>query len=229
MPLVGLCTVLPIGALALSASRGGIFAFGAELIVLVLLLVIAGTQKRQLLAGLLALGVAAALVSWLGFNQILKRFSEVRNPEVTQAHRVAMDEGAWRIFLDHPVMGIGLGTIISVFPRYETAYDGKVVDHVHNDHLELLAETGIPGGICWLAFLALLYLVGVRYLKADPDPMVRAVHLGALVACTGLIVHGTMDFNLHIPSNAILFFIMAALATSIPDASPSIAPPRRWQ
>ena len=56
LPLVGLCTALPVGALMLSASRGGIFSFGAELIVLVLLLLVCGAQKRQLLAGLMVLG-----------------------------------------------------------------------------------------------------------------------------------------------------------------------------
>jgi O-antigen ligase len=229
LPLIGLLTVLPVGALALSASRGGIFAFGAELIVLVLLLLLVGAQKRQLLAGLLALGVAAALVSWLGFDQVVARFSEVHNPEVTQARRIAMASGAWRIFLDHPVAGTGLGTIISVFPRYDTDYDAKIVDHVHNDHAELLAETGAIGGLCWLAFLVLLFGYGVRNLKSDHDPLVRAVHLGALVACTGLLVHGLMDFNLHIPSNALLFYVMAGMATSVPDPSPSISQPPRYR
>jgi hypothetical protein len=34
------------------------------------------------------------------------------------------------------------------------------------------------------------------------------------VACTGFLVHSLVDFNLHIPSNALLFFLMAHLATS---------------
>ena len=141
-----------------------------------------------------------------------------------------MASGAWHVFLDHPVTGTGLGTIISVFPRYDTAYDAKVVDHVHNDHLELLAETGLVGGACWAAFLLLLFGFGIRNVKLSHDPLVRAVHLAALVACTGLIVHGLMDFNLHIPSNALLFYVMAGMATAVPDPSPTIAqPPPRWR
>ena len=34
------------------------------------------------------------------------------------------------------------------FPAYETLYDGKIVNHSHNDYLEALAETGIAGGVC---------------------------------------------------------------------------------
>jgi hypothetical protein len=41
-----------------------------------------------------------------------------------------------------------------------------------------------------------------------------ALHLSGLVACTGFLVHGLVDFNLHIPGNALLFFLMANLATA---------------
>ena len=29
-----------------------------------------------------------------------------------------------------------------VFPPYETLYDGRVVNHAHNDYLEALSDTG---------------------------------------------------------------------------------------
>ena len=40
------------------------------------------------------------------------------------------------------------------------------------------------------------------------------LHIGALSACCGLLAHSLVDFNLHIPSNALFFLIQAALATS---------------
>jgi hypothetical protein len=51
-----------------------------------------------------------------------------------------------------------------------------------------------------------------------------ALHLSGLVACTGFLVHSVVDFNLHIPGNALLFFLMANLATAdifspVPTAS----------
>ena len=62
-----------------------------------------------------------------------------------------------RIFLDHRVLGTGLGTLQEVFPLYETFYDGLIVNHSHNDYAEALAETGAIGGLCGLAFLVLLF------------------------------------------------------------------------
>ena len=40
------------------------------------------------------------------------------------------------------------------------------------------------------------------------------VQLSALVACLGFLTHSLVDFNLHIPANALLFFLMANLATT---------------
>jgi hypothetical protein len=39
--------------------------------------------------------------------------------------------------------------------------------------------------------------------------------LSALIACTGLLVHSALDFNLQVPANAALFYIFCALATTL--------------
>jgi len=106
-----------------------------------------------------------------------------------------------------------------VYPKYETLYDGKIVNHTHNDYLEALAETGVVGAACCAAFLFLLFRVSFAQLRLSLHPLEFAIRAGALAACVGLLVHGVADFNLHIPSNALLFFLQAALATAeIPAA-----------
>src|SRR5712672_1659128 len=50
-PVVGLFAVLPIGALFLSASRGGIVSFGAELSVLAMVMILRREMGKQLFAG----------------------------------------------------------------------------------------------------------------------------------------------------------------------------------
>ncbi len=217
MPLVILLTVVPMGALALSASRAGIAGFGVELLALIVLLLISGGARRQLAIGVIVVGLALGLIAWLGFEPIMARFNTVNPQEVGVARRVSLDRGAMHIFLDHPVLGTGLGTTISVYPKYETMFDGKVIDHVHDDHLEMSAETGVSGAICWLAFIGSLVWFGYARFAETPDPLLKAVHLGALVACVGLLFHGFFDFNLHIPSNALLFYALAGFACAKPE------------
>jgi O-antigen ligase len=89
--------------------------------------------------------------------------------------------------------------------------------------VEALAETGSIRGLCGFAFLVLLFWTAWKILRVENDSQSFAFHVGALVACLGLLVHGGVDFNFHIPSNALIFFLQAALATS---AFPALPLPR---
>jgi len=211
--VVGLFAVLPIGALFLSASRGGILSFCVELGVIGLWTILRGAAGKQALAAGAVLLAAFLMVSWIGAKEILQRFSAMQSLEMTAGKRASMRLGTWHIFLAHPVIGTGLGTLQTVFPAYETLYDGKIVNHTHNDYLEVLAETGALGGLCCLWFLGVLFFDSARRLSEQNQSFAVAIHLSALTACIGFLVHGLVDFNFHIPANALLFLLMAHLAT----------------
>ena len=210
--LVSLFAVVPIGALVLSASRGGIVSFGVEVGVLFLWMLLRRTAGKHLLSGAAVFLLAFLMVSWLGVQQLVERFSSLQALEVTVGKRSSMRADTWRIFLDHPWTGTGLGTLQLVFPAYETLYDGKIVNHTHNDYLEGLAETGIVGGLCCLWFLGVLVFDSLRRLAQATGAFSSTVQLAALIACLGFLTHSLVDFNLHIPGNALLFFLMANLA-----------------
>ena len=216
-PLLGVLTVVPAGALILSGSRGGIIGFAFEIAVLWLLARTLKVADRPRLAGLGIVALAAvALIAWLGADKAIERFSTMRVGEVTMDRRLSMFRGAAHIFADHPSKGVGLGALVAVYPRYETVYDGKLVDHVHNDYIEMLAETGLFGGICGLAFLWILFGEAKSCYAADQGHFSRALHAGAVAGLCGMLLHSFVDFNLHIPSNALLFLLLAHLATTPP-------------
>ena len=212
--IVAILALLPIGALFLSASRGGVVSFAVEIAVLVLLMLLRRSVGKHILAGAVVMLLAFVLVSWLGVRQILERFSSMQSLEVSTGKRASMRRDTWRIFRDHPGIGTGLGTLQIVYPPYETLYDGKIVNHAHNDYLEALAETGIAGGLCCAWFLALLFYHSLRRLLQSDSSFGAALRLSGLVACCGFLTHSLVDFNLHIPGNALLFFLTAHLATS---------------
>jgi len=206
--------LLPIVALFLAASRGGIVSFAAEIGVLTLLLALRRAGGRHVLAGGVVLLLAFMLVSWLGVRQILERFSSMQSLEVTGGKRASMRHDSWRIFRDHPWTGAGLGTLPIIFPAYESLYDAKFVNHAHNDYLEMLADTGLVGALCCASFLGFLFFSSLRHLLVSDKSFAAALHLSGLVACCGFLVHSLVDFNLHMPGNALLLFLMAHLATA---------------
>ncbi len=216
LPLATVLTIVPVGALVLSGSRGGIIGFALELCVLAVLARTrrAGEGPRMIALATVALA-ALAVVAWIGAGKAIQRFSTARQ-DLTMSRRSSMVRGAARVFFAHPVKGSGLGTLVSVYPRYETLYDGYVVQHVHNDYMEALAETGVAGGLCGLAFLWLLYREARKGFEAERSHFGRGLRAGAIAAVAGLLLHSFIDFNLHIPSNALLFLLQAFLATSDP-------------
>ena len=215
--LVGLFTLVPIVALFLCASRGGIVSFAVQLLILLLLLLVRRVHSKHMMLGGLVVLCAVMAVSWIGVKQVLERFAGIQSLEVSTGKRTAMRRDTWRLFLDHPLLGTGLGTFEMVFPPYDSLYDGKIANHAHNDYLEVLAETGLLGGLCCAWFLGAVIWNSLKGMAELGSSFGSALNLTGLLACCGILVHSLVDFNLHIPANALLFFVSAHLATVRPQ------------
>jgi len=220
LPLLIMLTALPVGALALSGSRGGIVSLLFEFIVLIFLAPQKGERKKQLSITAGFAVVAALLAIWLGLGPTTERFAILAHGDISRDRRISMYRDTWRIVADHPWTGTGLGTLQTTFPRYESYYDGRLVDHAHNDYLEMTADTGLLGLMSMLGFIIVVAWRGLTNLRAARDRKRQALYCGSLTACAGLLLHSLLDFNLHIPSNALLFLLLAAMATSTMTGEP---------
>jgi O-antigen ligase len=220
LPLVTVLSVVPISAMLLAGSRGGIICLVFEVAILALLARGRRGAESPRVAPIAMVVIAAlALMAWVGLGTAIDRFSTLPSKDVSISRRFSMSRGALHMFMEHPIGGTGLGTLVAAYPPYETHYDGLVVDHVHNDYIEALAETGLLGGICGLSFLWLLFQEARKNFEADQSHFSRALHAGGIVAVSGLLLHSFVDFNLHIPGNALLFVLQSYVVTSMPFTS----------
>ena len=105
--------------------------------------------RRRLLA-VAALLVVGGFALWIGIGPVLDRFGQV---ELEWSHRLILYQQALDMVRDFPILGAGLGTFGSVFPRYQRPPLGFDIrySYAHNDLLQLGAE----GGVIALAFLGL--------------------------------------------------------------------------
>ena len=213
LPVLLLFTIVPVAAVFLSASRAGIIVLLSEFILVAFLCCVQRMERKQLLAAIPIGLLAGGMIVWLGVTNTVKRFELLAHQDVSRELRVLMDRDTWRIFVDHPWTGTGLGTLIAIYPRYASFYNGTIVDHAHNDFLELLADTGLLGGLCGAFFIGVLLRRGFTNFRIARGSQ-RALVGGALVSCLGLLLHSLVDFNLHIPSNALIFLLLAFVATT---------------
>jgi tetratricopeptide (TPR) repeat protein len=93
----------------------------------------------------------------------------------------------------------------------------------HNDYLNLLADWGTVGGVVVLAGMVVFGAGLVRtwkYVRPPENDFGRglgnrsAFFLGASAGLLALAVHSVVDFNLHIPANALLGVTWLALLSS---------------
>jgi O-antigen ligase len=221
--LLGLFTAVSIGALLFSASRGGIFAFAFGFLLLCLFAGIFGRTTHAVLVASVVVVLSCVVITWLGATHTMGRFETMTEAaEMGSSGRLTFYDGAWQIFRSHPWVGTGVGTFETVYPQYETKYTGDIVKHAHNDYLELLADAGVTGELFAVLLIVLLVALALGRLRAPEGKRGRAVAAGCLSACAALLAHSFVDFNFHIPSNALLFILLALLATS-PSEEPSPA------
>jgi O-antigen ligase len=216
---------LMAASIFLSGSRGGMVAFAAQMVVLGVLLLRkreAGWKQPLMLGGFLA--VVIVFLIWMGGNEVTRRLlsihSEVRE-EMTGGTRITIDRDGLRMLLRKPLLGWGLGTFPVVYPEFRSFYTTFFVNQAHNDYLQLLVETGFAGFAIATWFLVLVFRGAARKLKdltkSDGTETANgALTVAALLGCVGILVHSWLDFNLQIPANAALFYVLCAIAASAP-------------
>jgi O-antigen ligase len=228
--LYGFAAVLMSVAVVISLSRGGMLSVAAGLLFLALLKSRLRKNAHKPTAeakrpSRLILQRAAAVVAitvlllagivWLGAEQVLNRAADTLNEAQATQDNFLSRQWIWRdsgsLWRAHPIFGVGIGAYESVFPIYSSnTRQDIVVTHTHNDYLQALTDGGIIGGALALWFLILLFRA-MWHSLASEDRLLAGVALGCSAGVFALLVHSFFDFNLQIPSNALLFLVLSAI------------------
>jgi len=226
--LLAFAAVLMAIVIVWTGSRGGLIGFISTVVLVIAVNLFAkpsegsGAQpKAKLLLTIGGVGLifmALGAVLFLGGADQLLRGIGINNPsgDVTTG-RAHFWPIALRVFTEHPLVGAGLDAFSVTYPAHDTWNGTLRVEQAHNDYLQMLADGGIIGFACVLAFIYLLFSKTLSTIRSV-DGFRRAAAVGALAGCFGVMVHSFFDFPLRTPSNAFFFLMLASLATvSIAD------------
>lgn len=217
--LLLLLVVLLSGARAAWVSAAVLGAVGVHLLL--------GRRWRRTLpalSGLALLGAAAVA----GLAQLSPVFAERLARTTTGfaldrasidyalANRLPIFEAALRMTVEHPVNGVGVRAFQEAYPahtppgdKWLLMGDGRGAAHAHHLLLEIAAETGVIGLVCWLLGLGLLW----RYWH-DACPRQRARALPWLLGLLAM----TFPLNTHLAFYSAywsgVFFWLLALASA---------------
>jgi O-antigen ligase len=221
----GIAAAIMAVTVFLSGSRGGMIAISIELVLFFLLLLRQGVplsrhKKGMQFAAVTAFAVVlVASLWWLGGKELTSRVSSIAtetHTELSGGMRLSIDRDAFRMFRNKPVLGWGLGTFPTVYPRFRSFYTNFFVNQAHNDYLQLLSEMGLLGFGTMVWFLVVLYRHALRKIGNWMSDVTGAVTLACTLGVTGILVHSLLDFNLQVPANAALYYVLCTIAAAPP-------------
>jgi O-antigen ligase len=209
---VGSCLV----AILISKSRGALLALFAG--AAVGLAAVTGRRIARTSLFLLAAVIAVVGIAfYLGREHTsMSRFEPTAQDAQTLGGRRSGVETAVAIWKRYPLFGSGLGTFAELAPMTQPDDFDRVVNHAHDDYLEILATTGIVGLAAFLVPLLIGLVLYVRSAFRVPSTSWRrrAFHGAALAGIVTAVVHGFFDFSFFIPANAVTLAAIAGAAVA---------------
>ncbi len=210
----GIAAAIMTATVFLSGSRGGMLAVFVELVVLSVVLFREKKVTRIAIAAAAFAVVLISLLVWLGGKDLKGRVASISteaHTELSGGMRLSIDRDSLRMFRVKPILGFGLGTFPVVYPQFRTFYTNFFVNEAHDDYLQLLAEMGLLGFGTMIWFVVVFYRGALRKIANWMFDVPGAVSLACMVSVTGLLVHSLFDFNLQIPANAALFYVLCTI------------------
>jgi O-antigen ligase len=177
-----------------------------------------GRQNVFIIIGLL-ISVFSLLI-WMGIRPLIDEFSSIQ--DLSKDYDIQYRFQNWRdmgkSIQDFPLFGVGLETFSRIFPKYKTIGLQYYYLYLENDYLQLLCEVGIIGfGIFLWFILSFFRHIGSGYSKYRVEGISSVRHIsfyGCLTGVIAMMIHSFWDFNMHIPSNALLLSMLMGLAIS---------------
>jgi len=170
--LSGIATCLIGGALFLTQSRGSQIALLAALTFIILVgfpgirawmrVVIIGicTAIGGMLGGFIPLSAFGQVEHFLGLNGI--SLQDPTSADYSTAERLAHWIAGLRMYLTHPVLGVGIGNYPDAYANYYVTIFVNSLGQAHNYYINIAAETGTIGLVVYLFFVVSMLIAGGR-------------------------------------------------------------------
>jgi O-antigen ligase len=190
------CALMLVAGLGATGSRSG-FIFGT--ITLAAACVIA--RKHFSSAYLVVIPVLILLFSSVGLVRLV-----ATDPAVE--FRNTIFATSWQTMLAYFPSGAGFGSFVPAYQIYENIADLQpaLINHAHNDWLELVLEGGLPMALLLIAFIIWFSRTFIAAWTTGDDFSKAAASASAL-----LLVHSVIDYPLRSPALMTCFALSCAM------------------
>ena len=211
---------LMVAAVVATKSRGGFLGIAG----LALYMLFAGPKRGRILLAILLAAVCLVALAPPSYWKEVRSIETAGEKGDTGEARIYLWKMGWRMFLDHPIFGVGTGNFGAHTPEYENVERSEVEGQhswgraAHSLYFTLIPEQGLVGIVIFLALLIWIFHTGGRLRgegrKAPNDPDAVAAGLLAAGLTSGivaLLITGVFLSVLFYPVLWVLTGMLAAL------------------
>jgi len=220
----GYAAVAILAGIVVTVSRGSWIATAMAILIFFSILMFHHTHRVPAIA-LLALFISGALFFAPRDVFFIARLKGLKgqSSDVTRDSRYLIWHDALQLWHENPWWGIGPAHFDYRFGKYRPELIQRSPDRVHNDYLNTLTDFGIVGLTLVLLAVIAVFTCAIwtwRYVRGSPNTLGEhrsnklALVLGASIGLVAILIHSFVDFNMHIPANAILAVTLMALLSS---------------
>ena len=209
--IYGIMTALFISAAFFSGSRAGIplTLLSAYLAYSVLM---RKKGKHLILTVIVIIILFILLASFFNLTPVINRFL-ANNPFVDG--RWAIFANSWTGITTFFPLGSGPGTFPDIYRIFQPIDQLGFINHAHNDYIELIFETGLLG-IIFIATFIYIMLQQWKQVKRKRTNEVQYLKIGSGISIFIMLLHSTLEFNMHDVINILFFSVLTGIFFSNP-------------
>ena len=110
--------------------------------------------------------------------------------------RFALWRAGWKMFLDHPLFGVGDIDLREYYIKYKRPYDKEIQGHMHNNFVHVLVTLGAFGFLAVIFLFYKIIIIESRVYKERKNiTFVSSYALGALGCFAAFLFSGLTEMN----------------------------------
>ncbi len=110
--------------------------------------------------------------------------------------RLSLWKAGWKMFLDHPVFGVGDIDLAFLYKQYKSKYEKEIQGHMHNNFVHILVTLGLFGLLAFCYLLYRLFRIDLNiYRKMKDVPFASSYALGTIAALSTIVIAGLTEMN----------------------------------
>ena len=213
--LLGFSAILIGTSVFLSLSRSGIISLSISMMFFGFMLIGQDIHRKRGMIIIIVCTLIALSVGWFGWGPIIERFKELYPVEgdISEFRPIIWNDSR-QLLRDFLLTGAGFGSYVSIYPLYKTLTVQLVVDHAHNDYIELLSNGGIIAFLLGTWFIVAVVFKSFKVYRKRHELLSLYLFVGSLTGILSILMHSVTDFNLYIGANGLYFFFLLGLVVS---------------